>query len=145
MLQPKTITIDGVEYILGHWDVKKALETWAWLIESLGEGVSEFFQTLNKSNEKPAATPDEKKNQDMEFAMQAFGVMVSTLRKNIPSSEYADRMISFCSDVVGPNGKLKPPFVEFQGNLLNMHRLVVEVLAFQYADFLEEALSLFKK
>ena len=138
MLQPKTITIDGVEYILGHWDVKKALETWAWLLQSLGEGVSEFFSLLQKDK-------GEEKAADSEFVAQAFGLVVSTLRKNIPSEEYARRMMDFCSDVAGPNGKLKPPFVEFQGNTFNMHRLVVEVLAFQYADFLEEALSLLKK
>lgn len=141
MLQPKTITIDGTEYILGHWDVKKALETWAWLLQTLGEGVSEFFSLLQKSK----GTGDKQSKDDAEFVAQAFGLVVSTLRKNIPSEEYARRMMDFCSDVAGPNGKLKPPYIEFQGNTFNMHRLVVEVLAFQYADFLEEALSLFKE
>jgi hypothetical protein len=149
MQKPKDIVIDGKTYTLGHWDVPKAIEVWAWLVESLGPGVKdafEKFQTLQQPQPStdPSLPEPTKEDQSIKLAIEVFGIIVDTLRKSVPPKEYADRMLSFCSDVLVDNAKLKPQ-VHFQGNLLLMHRVVAEVLRYQYADFFDEALSLLNK
>lgn len=149
MQKPKDIIIDGKTYTLGHWDVPKAIEVWAWLVESLGPGVKEAFekfQNIQKPQQlsDPNAPEPTKEDQSIALAIEVFGIIVETLRKNVPPKEYAERMLSFCSDVLVDNAKIKPG-VHFMGNLLLMHRVVAEVLRYQYQDFFDEALSLLSK
>jgi translation initiation factor 2 beta subunit (eIF-2beta)/eIF-5 len=158
MQKPNDIVIDGKTYTIGHWDVAKAIEVWAWLVESLGPGVKEAFEkfqnlqapqlsqpvSTDKSDEQTEADLAAIHEQNVKLAIEVFGIIVETLRANVPPKEYADRLLSFCSDVLVNNAKLNPK-VHFQGNLLLMHRVVAEVLRYQYADFFDEALSLLKR
>ncbi len=160
--KPGEVVIDGHNYTLGHWDVTKALETWAWLIESVGPGLKDIFERVqkhnkaSKSSEAPpldqvtvdtatgAVEDEDTIDRNIALGLDVFGLLIENLRKNIPPKEYADRMVSFMSDVLVDNRKVNPK-VDFQGNLMHMHQLAGEVLKFQYKDFFDEALSIFNR
>lgn len=147
MQKPAISMIDGKTYVFGHWDVLKALEVWAWLLSSMGPAVRDVF-SLWQDKSKPGMDADGKPlkqaaDLDQQLALDAFGIVINTLRSSIPPSEYSVRMISFCSDIICDGVKVDPR-LHFRGNLLHMHKVVVEVLRFQLGDFLDEALSLLK-
>jgi hypothetical protein len=136
MLKPATVKVDGEEYTLGHWSPDKALEVWAWLLANIGDGAKELFSLWLQGEATQEANA-------AELGLKALGIIIDTLKRNVPPQVYADRMMSFCSDIVGPKGRVDPR-TYFMGRMLHMHKLVVEVLRFQYADFLDEALSRLK-
>jgi hypothetical protein len=143
MLKPATVKVDGTEYTLGHWDPVKALENWAWLLASVGDGAKEIFKLWLESEDEAADESAEaqaaRSKKSAELGLQVFGIVIDTIKNNVPPHVYADKMLSFCSDVIGPKGKVDRTY--FTGRIMHMHKVVMEVLRFQYSDFLDAALS----
>lgn len=132
MKTAKTVTIDGEEYLLGHWAVDKANEILAWLIESFGPAFRSAYSLTETSSV-------EQTKDDIALALSFLEVVAKNLSTVCTPKEYAQRIREFLSDVVSPQKGTIVYNVHFQGRILHLHKVVLEVLKYQYSDFLVAA------
>lgn len=129
--QPAKVQIDEVEYTIGHWTVDQSTETFAWIIEAFGPTFRSIFQ----------ATADvEQMKSDTEVGLHFLEVVAKNLPTALKPKEYAQRCKELVSGVLANNS----PIIynnQFTGRILHLHKLIFQVLKFQYADFLDVALA----
>jgi hypothetical protein len=129
MRTTKQVSIDGEEYTLGHWPVDKAAEVLAWILETFGPSFRAAYSVTD--------SVEETKN-DIDLALRFLDSVTQNLSKVLAPKEYAARLREMTTDVVTMKGPLVYQ-IHFQGRLLHLHKLVLEILKYQYADFLDAA------
>lgn len=138
------IEINGNHYVIGDWDVDKALETMVWLTKTFGEGILNLFvgsEVEGAYNRLIGADEDidddgiiskvemtsEDKEQIKEF--------ITAITRNLEPKEYVKytKLIVAGVHVGGQKLEFKTHFVSKLGEL---HQLMFHVLRHQYSDFL---------
>lgn len=129
MRTTKQVTIDGEEYTLGHWPVDKAAEVLAWILETFGPSFRAAYSITGAVEE----TRD-----DIDLALRFLDSVTKNLSSVLSPKDYAARLKEMTTDVVTMKGPLVYQ-IHFQGRLLHLHKLVIEILKYQYSDFFDAA------
>ena len=121
-------------YIFGHWPVDKATEILAWLSVSLGPSV--------KGSVRAMAGKDlldlELKDIGLQQGIEIFDLVISNLGRSVSPEEYSQRMKQIFDGDILCNGKPVQYQTHFAGRQKALHRVALEVLKYQFADFLED-------
>ena len=142
MRKLKSAMVGGKKFEFGDWNVDKAAEMLAWIMDTLGTSVKPGYQSL-----KEKGLLDNLLNTDTENLMETFDfdagveilhVVIETLFSKLQHNhgEYARRLRSIVDtgDVL-VEGKPLNYELEFQGNLKKLHLVAFQVLKAQFSDF----------
>ncbi len=130
--EPKRVTIDGQEYTLGQWGIDKSAETLAWIFESFGPAFKELYSGIQKVDEA---------NSEIELGLHFLDIVSRNISSVLSPKDYAAKLRELASDLLCDN---KPVVyqIHFVGRLVHLHKVILEVLKYQYQDFFDGALGL---
>lgn len=141
------IEINGNHYIIGDWDVDRALETMVWLTKTFGEGILSLFigsdveGAYNRMigaeegiDDEGVATKAEMSSEDKEKIHE----FIQTITKNLDPKEYVKYARSITAGV--HCGGQKVEFnTHFQGKMGELHQVMFHILRHNFGDFLGES------
>ena len=125
MLENLKRVVDGQTYIMGHWAVDKSVEMFSWMLTTFGNGVANVFRegvNLKQLMETEA---------DVSFLKEVIEGLVSKLTPQ----EYVTRCRMITEGLL-IGGQPVVYDQHFLGKIGHLHRVMLEVLKFQYSDFL---------
>lgn len=120
--EPKIIDLQGHKVIIGYWDVDKSLEIWAWLVKTFSEGFANLVAAVGDDSEVST--------------QELFTAVVGEFTRKLEPKEYV-RYAKWIVDGTRVDGGKLDPKDFFFGKIGLLHQLIIEVLVFQYADFLD--------
>lgn len=129
----KEISVDGETYMLADWPVDMATEIWAWLVSTLGPSVKPAFEVLVENGQLDVQV----KEISAAIGIHLLDVVVKDLSRLVPPAEYSKRMAQIFSEGILYKGQTIKPNIHFARRLKHMHLVALEVLKYQFADFLE--------
>ncbi len=134
MRTAKEFTIDSDKFVLGHWAPDKATEILAWLVQSMGPCVKGGFQAFGENKNLLDMKVEDV---DLKLGVEILDVVVANLSKSLAPAEYARRMREILTDDIICNGRPLDYNNHFRGKQKLMHRLALEVIKYQFADFFD--------
>lgn len=140
MKQLKTTVIDGRKYSFADWNVDKATETLAWMVQTIGGAVKPGFESLkNKGFLADVLDTDVSKlddSFDWDLGVEILDVVIQKLFSKIDSKEYSRRLREILDDgQVLVDGKPLVYDVHFRGEPFLLHKVAFACLKAQYSDF----------
>jgi len=145
---PHRVDIDGTTYSITNWDVDKALLTLVWLTKTFGEGFVGLFsskQGMSFLMGEGSETPTDESEDDGELIpkdgstsdedAKAIQEFISRVIDRLDERTYVKYAKHILDGV--RIGTTKINFgLHFVGRMALLHRLIFEVLRYQYGDFL---------
>ena len=145
---PHRVEIDGTTYSITNWDVDKALLTLVWLTKTFGEGFVGLFsskQGMSLLFGEDDGTPDTEVDDEEELIpktstasdgdAEAIQEFISRVIDRLDERTYVKYAKHILDGV--RIGTTKVNFgLHFVGKMALLHRLIFEVLRYQYGDFL---------
>ena len=136
--EPTIYAVKGNTYVIGDWDVDKALETLVWLTKTFGEGFLALFMSPDKGEivDKISGTVDGERVNDPEKDAALIKEFASKIVNNVNPKEYVSytRLIIQGSRCNGEEIKFN---THFRGKMAELHQVMFAILRHQYGDFLE--------
>ena len=148
---PHTVEIDGTTYSISNWDVDKALLTLVWLTKTFGEGFVGLFsskQGMSFLFGEEDGAPTEEPGDDGDLIPDTSEVRGASEDDAKAIQEFISRVIDRLDERTYVKyakhildgvrvGTTKINFgMHFVGKMSLLHRLIFEVLRYQYGDFL---------
>lgn len=133
--EPTTTNIAGNTYIIGDWDVDKALETLVWLSKTFGEGFLSLFMSPEGEGfgDLSEGKIQIKEDQQDVTLIKDFA---SKVIENLEPKEYV-KYAKLIVNGTKRNGKDINFSMDFIGKMSELHQVLFAVLRHQYGDFLE--------
>lgn len=134
MRQPTKLTIGKNNYVVGNWDVDKALETLVWLTKTFGEGFMTIFVTDEGQDAMGKIMSSEKSDESEKKLVSEFAAKVVD---RLDAKEYVkySRLIVSGTRCNGEEILFNTHFI---GKMGELHRLMFNILRHQYSDFFGE-------
>lgn len=130
--EPKKVTVDGQDYTLGQWSIDKSAETLAWIFESFGPAFKDLYSGVKSADETKS---------ELELGLHFLDIVSRNISSVLSPKEYAAKLRELASDLLVDN---KPVIYQnhFVGKLVHLHKVIFEVLKYQYQDFFDGALEM---
>ncbi len=136
-----TVTVDGTNYHFAEWSVEKALEVLTWMAKQFGAPLATAVMGAMSKN---PGKKDIKTLLDSN-AEAMGGEAIGLLMANLSSQDVKDMMKAICVDDVLA-GKGTPITMQHYGKKIgHMFKVSMEVVKYQYEDFLDVVPSNFIK
>ena len=132
--EPKRVQIGNETYIIGVWDVDKALKIFSWLTKRFGKG----FMSLFLSDEGLQIIGGKAIQIDTDTEKKLLEDLLEKITDSLEPKEYVDYCKLILSGTMCEGNEINFSF-HFMGRILSLHKLMIEILTFQYSDFLGES------
>lgn len=135
--EPTKLVIGKNTYIIGNWDVDKALEILVWLTKTFGEGLLTIFMSEDGLEAVRGMVDDGKEKSSDEEAKEKE--LVAEFAEKLINRLDAKEYVKYAKIIVSGtrcNGEAIDFKFHFVGRMGELHQVLFAVLKHQYSDFL---------
>lgn len=134
--EPTIFKAENRTYIIGNWEVDKALETFIWLTKTFGEGlITILFSEDGQERIQKFGSEENKSAEDAEQEKEMLSEFAAKVIDRLDTKEY----VKYAKIIVSGT-KCNAQDINFNqhfiGRMGELHRLILAILKHQYSDFL---------